>query len=136
MTPAPGPRVIVVFDDKTPALDDLLMFSGESDRVVLSGKDAGTLYRSALLRILEISEKGGFSKVGYLRGFGRRENFRRRDPGGGENIVNWMEKERQQRGLSEEDLFDLQDLLTAVTPAGWAVLSAAPLFRGNEEGGE
>ena len=135
MTPAPGPRVIVIFDDKTPALDDLLMFSGESDRVVLSGKDAGTLYRSALLRILEIAKKGEFS-IKQLVYFELRENLRRRDPGGGEHIVNWMEKERQRRGLSEEDLFDLQDLLAAATPAGWAVLSAAPLFRGNEEGGE
>ena len=67
MDPAPGPCVIVVFDDKVPALDDLMMFSGESDRVVLCGKDAGTLYRSALLRVLEIAEKADFQSRAFAR---------------------------------------------------------------------
>ena len=127
MRPGPGARVIVAFEKRTPALEDLFMFSADSDHVVVSGKkaEAGVLYRSAVRRILEIARKGGFTRTGPLKKLRDDENHRRRDPKAGEAVFNKMEKERKRRNLSEDEWLDLQELLPALSPAGWAVLDAA-----------
>ena len=133
MTSGEGARVILVFQKKVLALGDIFMFSADSDHAVISGKNAGALYRSAIRRIADIARRGG------LNGFALRklcddENRRRRDPEAGESILTQMEKQRERRGLSEDEMWDLQELLPATTPAGWTVLECA--LRGADNGEE
>ena len=133
MTSGEGARVILAFQKKGLALGDIFMFSAGSDHAVVSGKNAGALYRSAIRRIADIARKGGFNKFALQR-LCDDENRRRRDPEAGESILTQMEKQRERRGLSEDEMLDLQELLPATTPAGWTVLECA--LRGADNGGE
>ena len=124
MMPGEGSRVILVFQKKGLALDNIFMFAADSDHAVISGRGAGALYRSAIRRIADIARRGGFNKFA-LQKLCDDENRRRRDPEAGESILMQMERQRERRGLSEGEMLDLREMLPATTPAGWEVLECA-----------
>ena len=135
------------------APEDIHVFFGLSDIAALSGGRAGVFSRRVIHRVLEISEKGNLS-LATLRKIGVVEISRRNDDASApaaakwarderkrrklderqsidltELANTWMEREREKTGMTEGDMRDLRDWLADMSPAGWAVISAAPRFR-------
>ena len=157
LTEADGLCAIVEFPlDEHLAPEDIHVFSGRSDIAALSGKNSGVFSRRVIRRVLEIAENANWT-LRHLREIQKAEVIRRscdisapdaakwaakerkrRKLGENESadlrelVDAWMEREREKAGVSEDDMFDLRDWLADMSPAGWAVLAAAPRFREKE----
>ena len=158
MTEVDGLCVIIEFPyQRHLAPEDIHVFSGRSDIAALSGKNSGVFSRRVIRRVLEIAKNANWTRLRYLREIQIAEVIRRscdisapdaakwaakerkrRKLGENESadlrelVDAWMEREREKAGVSEDDMFDLRDWLADMSPAGWAVLAAAPRFREKE----